>query len=103
MLFYKGDGSEINILDNYIISKRFDVTNTKTFQAHASTQQKIPITVPNGYKVLGLERAWSNGAVLGGHVSSVTNTEVNAWWSNHTNSGAKPTSLSVAILFVRNQ
>lgn len=73
--------------------------------ANATKSVNVSITIPSGYKVKAVTRAWTNGEVLIANCSSPSSasmTSATVWMRNPTSSSVSVTA-SIEVLFIREE
>lgn len=79
-----------------------DLLKVQTFKREGTFSQysnySIPITCPDGYKILCTSRISTNGFVAPIYVSGYTNTYVDCWLVNGSGSG----SIDCDVIFIKN-
>lgn len=87
---------------NGILRTQWFTSASVSCAANDAGSVSIPITVPDGYKFIGIIGVCSNGAVVPcySNSSSITNGQVTVWWRNPTGSSMTCT-FSVNVLLIR--
>ena len=92
-------------LKGFIKYKKHELVSSTTLAAHASTSKDVPFTAPNGYVLLGVVSAQTNGAVASIYpiIEEMGNTSgtITVWVRNASTASITINSFSIACLYIR--
>lgn len=92
-------------LKGLIKYERHELVSSTTLAAHASTSKDVPFTAPDGYVLLGVVSAQTNGAVASIYpiieeMGSTSGT-ITIWVRNASTASITINSFSIACLYIR--